>query len=145
MLTGEPAFTGRGSAEIQRTAALGDTVDALQRLDSSGADAELIALAKDCLAREREDRPHEASAVAERMTAYLASVQERMRRAELASVEERDRRRLTTVVAASLLTLSVVGGLGLTYWLQQRQAGAARLALALKEAALPARPGRGVP
>lgn len=136
ILTGRPAFSGRTAGEIQRKAALGDTADALARLDASGADSELIGLAKDCLSREREDRPHHASAVADRITAHLAGVQERMRRAELTSLEERTRRRLTTVVAASLLCLSIVGGLGFTYWMQQRQAGAARVALALKEATL---------
>ena len=65
ILTGEPAFTGRSAGEIQRKAALGDTADALARLEACGADAELIALAKDCLAREREDRPRDASAVAD--------------------------------------------------------------------------------
>ena len=97
ILTGQPAFTGRTSGEIQRKAALGDLADAMARLDASGADAELIALAKDCLAREPEDRPKSAGVVSERMTAYLAGVQERLRRAELESVEERARRRLTTV------------------------------------------------
>ena len=81
----------------------------LARLDACGADAELIALAKDCLAREPEDRPRDASAVAERITAYLASVQERLRRAELTSLEERTRRRLTTVAAASVLALMALG------------------------------------
>jgi serine/threonine protein kinase/Tfp pilus assembly protein PilF len=112
ILTGEPAFTGRTTGEIQRKAALGDTADALARLEASGADGDLIARAKDCLAREREDRPRDASAVAKRITAYLASVQERLRRAELTSLEERARRRLTTVVAASVLTLTVLGGGG---------------------------------
>ena len=112
ILTGEPAFTGRTAGEIQRKAALGDTADAVARLDACGADAALINLAKDCLARERDDRPRDASAVAKRITAYLASVQERMRNAELTSVEERARRRLTTVVAASVLTLMVLGGGG---------------------------------
>jgi len=43
---------------------------------------------------------------------------------------------LTTVIAASLLTLTTAGGLGFTYVLEQRQAGQARAALALKEATL---------
>jgi serine/threonine protein kinase/lipoprotein NlpI len=112
IFTGEPAFTGRTAGEIQRKAALGDTAPALARLEACGADAELITLAKDCLARERDDRPRDASAVAKRITAYLASVQERLRRAELTSVEERARRRLTTVVAASVLALMALGGGG---------------------------------
>ena len=50
----------------------GDTADALARLDACGADAELVALAQDCLAAEPEDRPRDAGGVAERVTAYLA-------------------------------------------------------------------------
>ena len=84
VLTGEPAFLGRSPGEILRKAALGDTADALARLDGCGADAELVALARDCLAREPEDRPRHAGAVAERITAYLAGVQERVRAAERA-------------------------------------------------------------
>src|SRR5262249_37505352 len=99
ILTGQPAFTGRSSGEIQRKAALGDLADALARLDACAADAGLVALARACLAREVEDRPRSAGTVAERTTAYLAGVQEKLRRAELERVEERARRRLTTVAA----------------------------------------------
>ena len=127
ILTGEPAFTGRTSAEIQRKAALGDNADALARLEVCGADAELITLAKDCLARERDDRPRDASAVAKRITAYLASVQERLRRAELTSLEERTRRRLTTVVAASVLAVMAVGGGGWLWVKSDRDARAVAL------------------
>ena len=73
----QPAFLGRAIGEIQRKAARGDLADALARLDACGADAELVALARDCLAAEPEDRPRDAGAVAERVTAYLAGVQER--------------------------------------------------------------------
>ena len=83
ILTGTPAFTGRTSAEIQRKAARGETADALARLDACGADAELVALARDCLAAEPEDRPRDARAVADAVAAYLAGVQERLRAAEL--------------------------------------------------------------
>ena len=80
ILTGAAAFTGRTSGEILRKSTKGDTADALGRLDARGAETELIALAKDCLASEREDRPHDANAVSDRITAYLAGVQERVQR-----------------------------------------------------------------
>ena len=56
-LTGQPAFTGRNSGELQRKAGRGDLTEALARLDGCGAEAALVALAKGCLASEREDRP----------------------------------------------------------------------------------------
>ena len=88
--------------------------------------------------------------MAERITAYLAGVQERLRATELARAAESARaeeaivrvgaerraRRFQVGLAASLLLLTIAGGLGLTYYLQQRQAGAARVGLALKEATL---------
>ncbi len=134
ILTDEPAFVGRNSGEIQRTAALGDTAGALARLDASGADAELISLAKDCLAREAEDRPATAGAVSDRLTAYLAGVQDRLRRAELERVEERARRRVTTVVAASLILLGLLGGGGYVWNQRQRAERLAKTALAVEEA-----------
>jgi tetratricopeptide (TPR) repeat protein len=119
ILSGKPAFTGRTSGEIQRKAALGDLADAFARLDASGADGELIALARDCLTREPEDRPRSAAAVSDRMTAHLAGVQERLRRAEMERVEERARRRLTMVAAAAVILLTLLGGGG--YAWNQRQ------------------------
>ena len=88
VLTGQPAFLGRSSGEIMRKAALGDLADATARLGACGADAELIAIAGDCLAREPEDRPRHAGAVAERVTAYLGGVQDRLRTAEVARAAE---------------------------------------------------------
>ena len=101
----------------------------LARLDACGADAELIALARDCLAAEPEDRPRDAGAVAGRVTAYLAGVQERLRAAEreravaeATAVEERKRRRLAMALAASIVATMALGGTGMAYLLQQRQA-----------------------
>src|SRR5262249_51776985 len=91
VLTGRPAFVGRGAGELHRKAALGDLAEAMSALRSSGADAELIALARDCLAREPEDRPRSAGVVAERFTAYRAEVQERLRAAEIARATEQAR------------------------------------------------------
>ncbi len=164
ILTGAPAFTGRSSGEIVRKAARGDTADAISRLGGCGAESELVTLAKDCLATEQEDRPADANVVSERITAYLAGVQERVRTAELArveaqaraegeakrriladalaqqaqahAIEEGRRRRLQVGLAAAVLALATVGGLAATAYLHQRQARAAQVELALKETTL---------
>ena len=106
----------------------GDTADALARLDGCGSEAELIALAKDCLAVKPEDRPRDAGLVAERMTAYLAGVQTRVQAAEreravavATAIEERRRRKVQLALAASVLALTTLGGLSTTYYLQQRR------------------------
>jgi serine/threonine-protein kinase len=164
VLTGQPAFTGRTVGEIQRKAARGDLTDAFSRLDACGADAELAGLARDCMACEPEDRPRNAGAVAERLAAYLAGVQDRLRIAELArveaqarveeeakrriladalaqkaqahAVEERRRRRLQVGLAASVLAFVTAGGLATAAYLHQRQARAAQVELALNETTL---------
>ena len=71
---------------------------ALARLDACGADAELVALARDALAAEADDRPHHAGAVVDRLSGYLSGVQERLQAAEreravaeARAVEERKR------------------------------------------------------
>ena len=164
VLTGRPAFTGRTIGEIHRKAMRGDLAEAWGRLDACGADAELAGLARDCLAREPEDRPRDAGSVTERFAAYLSGVQERLRAAEIArveaqaraeeeakrrvladalaekaqahAVEEGRRRRLQVGLAASVLALTTVGGLATSAFLRQRQARAARVELALNEATL---------
>src|SRR5262245_48861063 len=63
ILTREAPFTGK-PAEAQRKAQRGDLSEAFARLDACGADSELIALAKHCLAEEPWHRPKDAGAVA---------------------------------------------------------------------------------
>jgi tetratricopeptide (TPR) repeat protein/tRNA A-37 threonylcarbamoyl transferase component Bud32 len=148
ILTGQPPFGGLTRAEIRDRAARGDLVDALGRLGGCETDGELIELANDCLAAERERRPRSAVHVSQRVTAYVAGVQDKLRATELARVEaqtraeesqkramlERSRRRRTVALAASVLvTAGVVGG-GAAYLAQQQQRRAARLDLALREA-----------
>jgi eukaryotic-like serine/threonine-protein kinase len=147
VLTGEAAFTGRSAGEIHRKAALGDLADALARLDSSGADAELIALAGDAMAREPEDRPRDAGELADRVTAYLGSLELRLRQAEMEraaesaraeeaqarATVERSRRRRTVALAASLLLLAGVGGGGYAYHRNQVRERSANAALAVRE------------
>jgi serine/threonine-protein kinase len=120
VLTGQPAFTGRNTGEIQRKAARGDLADAFARLDARGADSDLIGLAKDCLAPEADDRPRDADAVAARITAYQAGVQELLRQSEIdrakaesRAVEERKRRRWQLGLAAAVLVVMTLGGAAL--------------------------------
>lgn len=124
ILTGQPAYTGRNQAEVVRKAEFADLDDARARLDSCGADAELIALAKACLARDPAARPPDASAVASQMSSYLAGMQERLKEAEIAQAEsaakadaqaaqalaERAKRKMTVAVATSILLTGAIGG-----------------------------------
>jgi serine/threonine protein kinase len=134
ILTGRPAYTGRNYNELIRKAMRCDTGEALSRLDASGAESDLIALARECLALEAEDRPRDAGVVTDRVAGYLAGVQQRLRDAELARAqadaraqEERKRRKLSVALAAAVLALMAFGGLSSAYLLQQQQA---RLAVA---------------
>ena len=91
VLTGRPPFGGSSRNEIRARAARGDLAVALRRLDTCGADAELLGLARDCLAAEPDQRPRNASEVVRRMSAYQAGVLDRLRSAELARVEAQTR------------------------------------------------------
>jgi tetratricopeptide (TPR) repeat protein len=129
VLTGKPPYTGRSGEEVRRKAANGDLVEALARLDSSGADAEMISLTKLCLAAEPTDRPKDAAEVSESLMAYLDGVQDRLRRAELAeaearvtAIEEARRRRLTLILAATILLAMTLGGGGWLWVKGEREA-----------------------
>ncbi len=144
ILTGEPAFSGRSSAEILRLAANGDLSRAWKRLESCLADAELVALARDTLAPEPDDRPPDAHAIVDRLLAYQAGVVARVRAAEMASVEaqaraeeeakkrvladrlsieERRKRYVTLALAASVLLTATLAGFG---WIWAERGCAAR-------------------
>ncbi len=134
VLTGSPPYRGRETGELLRKAARADLGDAFARLDGCGAEAELAQLAKTCLAAEPAERPRDAGAVAAAMTAYLAGVQERLRRAELeraaaqARAEEaqaktraeRRARRMTAALAATVLVAVTGAGAG-ALWYQHDQ------------------------
>jgi tetratricopeptide (TPR) repeat protein/tRNA A-37 threonylcarbamoyl transferase component Bud32 len=88
ILTGQPPYTANTEKALRGQAEEGDLAGAHARLDGCGADAELVRLCKQCLAAAREERPLDAGAVAEQVTAYRAAVQERLRQAELANAAE---------------------------------------------------------
>jgi serine/threonine-protein kinase len=136
VLTGRPPYAVASLEETLRQAARGDTADAFARLEACGADAELVALCKACLAAENAARPRDGGAVAERALAYQAGVQERLRRAEreraaaeareeearATAAAERKARRRTRALAVAVLALVVVGAGG-GLWVQHLAAG----------------------
>jgi WD40 repeat protein len=122
ILTGEPPYTGKSGEDVRLMAIRGKLADAYARLDQCGADAKLVELCRACLSEEREQRPQDAGAVAATVHDYLASVEERARRAEreraaaeARTAEQRKRRRVQLALAATVL-LALVGGIVATTW-----------------------------
>jgi serine/threonine-protein kinase len=135
ILTGAPPFTGGSANEAYARAARADLDDAFARLDGCGAEAELVRLAKGCLAARAESRPRDGGAVAATVTAYRGSVQERLRQAELERAAERARaeaaqararaerraRRVTAGLAMAMVAVVVLLAAGGLWW-QRHQA-----------------------
>jgi len=88
ILTGAPVYRGE-PGELLLMAAQCRTDDALARLDKSGADPDLVELAKACLAQLRKDRPRDALVLAKRVSVHLSSAEERIQRSRLATIEAR--------------------------------------------------------
>jgi serine/threonine-protein kinase len=127
ILTGKPPYVAGQADQLFCMAVMADLDEAFARLDACGADADLIRLARRCLAAKPEERPRHAGVLAAEVTAYLESVEARLRKAELASAEararareERKRRKLTVALAAAGLALAVIGGGGAAWWWQAR-------------------------
>ncbi len=83
ILTGEPPYVGETIEATRQLAARAKQDDAFVRLDSCGAEPELIALAKRCLAPEPADRPRDAGEVATAVAALRAEAEQRARQAEM--------------------------------------------------------------
>ncbi len=126
ILTGKPAFVGTSKLETIQKSASADLTDVLTRLDRCGADAELVALCKRCLAAKAEDRPENGQTVAAEVAAYRASVEARLRqaeteqaKAEMRAVEQAKRRR-QFVWAAGIVLLTLTVGLAASLWQMNR-------------------------
>jgi serine/threonine-protein kinase len=142
VLTGQPPYAAAETWQVYPKAAAADLAEAAAQLDRCGADAELVALAKRCLAVEPRDRPRHAGEVAGAVTAYLSGAQERLRRAELERAaaqaraeEERKRRRVAAALAAAIVLLFAVGG-GAWLWVATDRAQRRARADAALDAAL---------
>ncbi len=147
ILTGHPVYTGRTSTELYDKAERGDLAEALGLLDACGADDELVALVRSCLAVAPKDRPREAGVILAGLTAYLAGAELRLRDAGLARAQaegraaaERKRRVLTVALAASVLATALVIAGAWIWAVRDRAARVAKTAgevnKALEEASL---------
>jgi len=116
ILTGEAPYPGLRRESLYR-AAIPDQDEVHDRLDRCGADDDLVALVRACLAPDPEDRPADAHVLSGRVAEYLAAVEERARMAQIEAAEarvkaanERRARRLTLGLAASIVSTLIVGG-----------------------------------
>ncbi len=136
ILTGRPPYEGKDDQERRVKAVRGELHEAFARLDACGAEPELIALCKRCLAFRQEERPEDGNAVAREVGQIRLAAEERARqaevaraRAEVAAAEQRKRRRVWVGLAASLL-VGFVASLALAAWAVRAE----RIALAERDA-----------
>ena len=159
ILTGRPPYVGETFESVRVQALRGRLDDCFARLDACGAEPELVALCKKCLAFEPADRPADAGAVAAEVAGLRAAADERARQAELERVQaegetrealaraaEQRRRRRILLRATGIIALVFLGGFALVTWQWQRAEGqkdiaqaaergeAAQRAIALEEA-----------
>jgi serine/threonine protein kinase/tetratricopeptide (TPR) repeat protein len=133
ILTGKPPYVGNTFDSVRVQAVRGKLEDCFARLDGSGAEPELVALCKKCLAFEPADRPTDAGAVAAAVAGLREAADERARRAELERVRvegeqataiarsaERRKRRRLAIGAAAVLAVAAVGGLTAVLAVQRR-------------------------
>lgn len=138
ILTGFPPYTGEGLKLLEQVQR-GDLAEAFALLDDCGADAELVRLARCCLATDREARLRNAGAVAAAMRSYQEGLRERLQTTELERVAataratealrtaeaERQARRRTLALAGAVVALVCSVGLGI-WFVQQRRAAVTR-------------------
>jgi tetratricopeptide (TPR) repeat protein len=133
VLTGRPPFVADTSESSRVKAAQGDVGECFARLDGCGADPDLVALCRRCLAPRPEDRPADAGAVAKAVAALRAAAAERARRAEvdrikaegeareaLARAAEQRRWRRMLLTASGITALVLLAGLSVSLWQMRR-------------------------
>ncbi len=119
---GAPYSTSAPRAAVE--AAGGKVEHAFAALDDAVAEPELVALCKQCLAPEREQRPRDASELVRRLQQHFEQLEQRARavqieaaEARVKAAEERRARRLTAGLATSVVVTVLVAGGG---WLWTR-------------------------
>jgi tetratricopeptide (TPR) repeat protein len=122
ILTGAPPYGRVATGVVLARAAGGTLSPAFAELDGCGADPELVALCKRCLATDPADRPADAAAVAGLVAAHREAVEGRLRSAEreraaaeAKAAEQRKRRRVQLALAAAGVLLATGAG-GVAVW-----------------------------
>src|SRR5262249_53860810 len=143
--TGKPPFSGDSQVDSRRRAAEADLADAFARLGASNAEAELIALARKCLAPDKQQRPRDGGVVAEDLAAYQAGGREglhqaaidraqaqaraaeeqRRREAEQAKTAAERKRRQVTMMLAAVAAVFMLAIAGAAIWYYQDRAARA--------------------
>jgi tetratricopeptide (TPR) repeat protein len=118
ILTGKPPYFGPDHGSVKLQAIEARLEGAFARLAGCGADAELIELARRCLAPNQADRPMDAGQVASAVAEYRSGVADRLgqerlarERQEVRAAEGRRRQRVwvaATAIVLFALTLGVV-------------------------------------
>ncbi|MFO0881704.1 MAG: tetratricopeptide repeat protein [Gemmataceae bacterium] len=125
LLTGKPPYQGANGEAVRQLAARCKLDDAFARLDACGAEPDLVALAKRCLAFEPEERPADAGRLATAVGELRRAAEDRARaaeleraQAELRAAEQRKRRRLLLLAGCGLMLVLSGGIVGTTreYW-----------------------------
>jgi len=118
ILTGQTPYAGADTRLVRAMALRGDLTACLTRLDECGAEPELVALCRRCLAVDPAVRPRGAGAVAEEVAGLRSAAEERARTAEkeraaavVKAAEQRKRCRLQRAIAVAIaVILALVGG-----------------------------------
>ncbi len=115
ILTGAPPYRGGTEREALIAAAQAKLDPAMEALDASGAAAELLEIARTCLAPGQDARFADAGSLAKELAAYEAGLDERTRAAETAAatakarVRAETRRRKLTIQLGSAAAVLVCG------------------------------------
>jgi eukaryotic-like serine/threonine-protein kinase len=112
ILTGKSVYVGESSESTRQMAARAETAEAFARLDASGAEPELIALAKRCLAAKPADRFAHGTEVANEVMRIRAAADERAKQAEIGRARSEARRRVLAWSAASVFLVLAAGVAG---------------------------------
>ena len=126
ILTGRPPYHGTDGEAVRLQAVRGETAAAFTALDACGAEPDLVALCKRCLAFKQEDRPADGTAVAQAVAAIRQAAEERAQQAEreraeaLVRAAEQAKRRRLAMLLGSAIAAVLLAGLAVSLWQMER-------------------------